>query len=354
MDLVNLRLNRIVVHVVPARSSSNPDNPASPVYGNSIIDLGLEGNDMLTQRIMSAIGEQSSAVEMNVVDIAEDGTFSKAASLVRTSDESRFVSTTKKIANNLARVQTHNKIPDSVLLIGTGKTGKAANPVIVIIKAETQDGFNLLTDDGDVQMELVRELFLTPNQKLYKVGLYVEEQHDEDKSPVEQLTNYSALVYDSNLRRSQDAARYFYSGFLGCQFGDSSKVQTRSFYSASQDTIDELSLSAAKQSDYKSHLYSYLKSQSRQIQTEEFANEYLEEEHRLDYVDLMEERGVSNQGFIKDLSLIESDLKNRSIKFTNGMYVRGQFEVFKEGVVIQEEKTEYTVLRINGAVEKQE
>lgn len=350
MDLSNLRFQRVTVHFISQKSASGPNR--SPDYGTGLIDLGRSAMDILTQRVTEVMGNPSFSVEMNVHRDGSESTFQCAAPLIRASDPD-FLRASCRIADNLNDAQQRSNIPDSVLLVATGMAGNSQNNIVALVKAETQDGFSFSTEEGDIQVDFIRDLFLTKDQKLYKVGLFVESRKDSVGESLRSVSDFDVLVYDSNLRRSSNAAMYFYQTFLGCEYSRSGKQLTKEFFDQHQEYLDKLDVDSERRKDLKTHLYSYLKSERDLIYTTEFANEYLPEENRASYLEYMEQHDVPERAIKKDLALVKSSLKNRQIRFRNGVTIRARADNFDEKVQIEEEGLNSTLVRVFEGIEEQ-
>lgn len=350
MDLSNLRLNRIAVHYIPRKSASDPD--IDPEYGDELIDLGQGALDTLTRRVTEVLGNPSFSVEMEIHEDGHESTFQRSAPLIRAGEQD-FLEGSQDIADNLNAAQQRSNIPDSVLLVASGSVGAAQNNTVAVVKAETQDGFSFYTTEGEIQIEFVRDLFLTEDQKLYKVGLLIETAEESVGEDLRSTEDFEVLVYDSNLRQSSDAAKYFYQTFLGCEYARSGKQLTKEFFERHQQYFDTLDIDSERRKDLKTHLYSYLKSERDLIHTAEFANEYLSDNRRASYLEFMDEHDVPDRGIEKDLSLVESSLRNRQIRFKNGVTLRAKADNFDEKVQVEEEESESTLVRVFGEIEEQ-
>jgi hypothetical protein len=102
-------------------------------------------------------------------------------------------------------------------------------------------------------------------------------------------------------------------------------------------------------------LRSEVRSNRATIQTERFANDYLEESFRGEYINYMARNGVPQTSFSKSLEYIQSRLRRpQQIRFRGGVKVTAPSDQLHQLVTVQEEHAEYTILRINGAIESQE
>ena len=350
MDLSNLRFSRIAVHYIPRKSASDTDQ--DPEYGDELIDLGQGARDILTRRVTEVLGNPSFSVEMDVLEYGEESTFQESAPLIR-ADERNFIDGSCNIADHLNNAQQSSNIPSSVLLVAGGHVGTDQNNAVALIKAETQDGFSLYTSEGDIRVEFIDDLFLTPDQKLYKVGLFVEIEEESLGDPLRSTEDFEVLVYDSNLRQRGDAAKYFYRTFLGCDYAKSGKQLTKSFFQQHQKYFDTLDVDSDERKDLKTHLYSYLKLDQDYISTTDFADNYISAERRPSYMQFMTEHDLPEGAIEKDLSLVESSLKNRQIRFGNGVVLRAQADNFDEKVQVEDEEPDATVVRVLAEIEEQ-
>ena len=67
----------------------------------------------------------------------------------------------------------------------------------------------------------------------------------------------------------------------------------------------------------------------------------------------MEQHDVPERAIEKDLSLVESRLKNRRIRFGNGVTIQGRADNFEQKVQVEEEEEEDTLVRIFASIEDQ-
>lgn len=350
MDLSNLRLSRIAAHYIPRKSASDRDQ--DPNYGEELIDLGQSAQDILTRRVTEVLGNPSFSVEMDILDDGEESTFQESVPLIR-GDEQSFIDRSCNIADHLNAAQQSSNIPGSVLLVAGGYVGADQNNVVALVKAETQDGFSLYTSEGNIRVDFIDDLFLTPDQKLYKVGLLVEVEENSLGDPLRSTEDFEILVYDSNLRQRGDAAKYFYRTFLGCDYARSGKQLTKSFFQQHQEYFDTLDIDSEERKDLKTHLYSYLKLDQDYISTTDFADNYISGERRPSYMQFMREHDLPERAIEKDLSLVESSLKNRQIRFRNGVVLRARADNFDEKVQVEDEEPDATVVRVLAEIEEQ-
>ncbi|EJE7236814.1 hypothetical protein CF069_03855 [Clostridium botulinum] len=349
--LENLNVGRIMIHQVYKRNADK--SVKEPLYNNTLTELDDTGIFTFSQRIIQAIGNDAHSVEMQVYKSSEESTFSIAKQLIGTNDE-KFIDISKKIAYNLAIAQNTRRIPEGIVVIFDGTIGKDSNKFIGIMKAEMHEGFKLSNNPAGLSLDFIRNLVLTPQQKFYKIGMYINLPSNKSND----ISDYICFVYDNNLGKgiNSEAAQYFYDGFLGCKFKNNNKFLTKQFYTETKDFINRLSnVSDEEKVELNYALYTYTKlDQKKLISIKDFCDSYLKSELKDDYINYMESKKFPATNIAKDLSLIESSLKNRKIKFSNNIKLTAPSDNFKNEVEINEIENGFTEIKIKGHIVSQE
>lgn len=348
--LENLRINRIVAHDVFRRGPGQ--QVQTPNYSSTLHALRGAGLTELQVRITEAVGHRSYCVEVEVEDDAANKTPDCCARLIG-ADEATFLTLSKQIADNLNAAQAHPSIGDSVLVVADGTRGVHNKPVVVLIKAEMQAGFSIEDTDGTRQLQFLEDLFLTKDQKFYKVGVFFAEPLAEGETEWE-AGSLDALVYDQNLSRGHEIARYFFRDFMGCDLAGTAKRMTKEFYEAVINYVDHSNMSAVEKVDLTDALHVYLKSASGMISAREFEVQHVPENVRGEFDAAMASANVQEGMFRKDTALVDSKLKKRVIYFENGIQVsipsgddEDRYEVRTNG------NEQETVLAIHSGIKKQ-
>lgn len=364
----NLKIKRIIAHEIFKRKDDRSIDP--PDYTNEVIELGVKGTITLRDRIIKALGNGSYSLELEIEKTDDQSTFFHASKALE-QDDTGFIDSSKKIAELLAEAQNSRRIPGGVILIIDGTIGTSNNRFLIIIKAETQEGFRKIKEDGHLKLQFISDLFLTPKEKLYKIGIFIEdtptEQTEKDSS------NYSAYVYDHNMQRFEDAlaAQYFYKDFLGCEFKQTEKMVTRDYYFHTKQFIEELEIENDKKLDMMDSLVSELKkNQNQLINPREFADTILgiaileddESQGKEDnaqiqkelaeakdnYFAYLKKNNVPDNSFQKDVTLIKPKINTRRLVFSSDIKIIGPSEDFNHAVEFIEQNDGYTTLRIRG------
>jgi len=351
IDLQGLSVQRIIVHHVFKRDENR--QPVAPRYGTSLVQLPPEALYAFQIRITEALGHRSHGLEMSISNDATNSFFQRGAAALRANDTD-FISITSDLVLELARIQANKDLSASKLIFITGRAGSGSLPYLAVIKAELQDGFAEANDT----LEYLRDLFLTPSQRLYKIGfLHNLATNPPSGSGMYNPDDYEAYLFDHllNMNETRNAAHYFYSTFLGMEICSSNKRLTQEFFENTRTFINTLETDQDQKIALLESLRSELRSNRATIQTERFANDYLEESFRGEYINYMARNGVPQTSFSKSLEYIQSRLRRpQQIRFRGGVKVTAPSDQLHQLVTVQEEHAEYTILRINGAIESQE
>lgn len=338
----NLSINRLIVHEVTQRKES--DNPGAISFGSGLIRLKPDARDTLVKRMVDALGSQSHCVEMELCDSGRDSVHSIVRRLLAAKDP-LFRTTSRRLPMKLSLAQISRQIPGGVLVVITGTTGEAALDYCAIIKAEVHAGFHKRAQNNQVSAEFLADLFLTPQQKLYKIGMFIRNGN-----------GFSIFVYDHNMTKAEtsQAAKYFYEGFLGCKIAESSSAQTQNFFLYAREFINDLDADPAQKMDYQDAIYTYLRNENNSVvSVGEFSSEHLKPEHQDRFVAHMRNSGFPEISVVKDLSLLGNKLKRRVMRFSTGVSLIRKSGLLRDVVRIVSSTNEQTTLVIAGRMENQ-
>jgi len=352
-QFANLLINRVIVHQVFERTETREIQ--IPRYNNSLANLDTNALIILQNRIIDVLGHNSHSVEMEIVRTPDGDTFSIAAKMLDTDDQ-EFILKSQNIAYRLAEAQTARNIPGGVVVVFDGTVGSNSDRYIGFIKAEIHEGFSLRQNSEQLLLELLSDLCLTPQQKLYKIGMFIEKESATEPNAPRTAEQFNAYVYDQNMNvtTTAGAAIYFYESFLGCKFSPSDKRWTMDFHSHTKDYIDNLNVPDEKKVELQSALHSYLKvSQSNVVDVSAFGDEYLTPEQKDDYCSYMEANEFPSHAVAKDISLIQNKLKKRQITFSSNVSLSAPSDNFDELVEIIGHEGTKTTLRIEGFIKGQ-
>ena len=235
-----------------------------------------------------------------------------------------FVVFSKTIAQHLYDTQD-GKMSDGLLAIVDCLLGYV--PALGILKLERIRG----THADQVQIEGKYTFDLSTVQ-----NLILHERYRLFKAAILQIENDTivGMVRDNQIgRHSGSVASFFLTNFLGCMLREEPRVCTKRFYESAESFINELNVSGDLKARYAQHLVSELCSNRAHVSASRFAEEYLEEDHRMLFVRHIKQAHIPD-AFVKDTSLISRHLRTMIMEFRHGVTISAKQEVFKEHVSI--------------------
>jgi hypothetical protein len=351
IDLANLKIDKFVIHTVPMRTAQR--TPAQPIYAKKVIKLPPEAAASVQVRITEALGKSSHSIEVTFAEHGAHGFGQIGASLMHYPD-ARFLTESRQLADKLAKAQVNRDLAASKLLVATGKAGAGGKRFLLAIKAEMQDGF---AENAENDLDHLTELFLTPSQKLFKMGIMSEEHAAKPEDGLYNLDNYAVRLFDHLLTATEtrDAAHYFYSLFMGVEPVVSDKRLTRDFYEKTRAFVNNSQLPQEKKVDLLEALRVDLKSKSAVIHVKTFADNHMDKAERDSYIAHMREEGFPRTAVTKDTDFVKSRLNRKQrIRFQHGVELSAPPDKLHELVTIDNAAAGKTIITIHGGIEYQE
>ena len=351
-----MEIDRIVAHTVFSRGTDKQLIP--PRTTNALIELDVESNDLIQRRITEALASASHGLEVTIADSSETSFLQTGALMIHASDTD-FIQKSKWLASKLAEAQTNPRWPGGILILISGKIGALSNHFLAAIKAETEKGFNVVESKDSISLELIKNMLLSPTQKLYKIGMLLEVKYQNpDKDNGYALDNYRAFLFDHLLTATETkpAAAYFYNAFLGMDILGSSKYKTRLFYEETKKYINKLPIGDDEKNHLREALRVELRSQKGTILLLDFAKNHIPKEYRSDYVKVISGKGFPDHAVSKDTEYIKAKLRRpRKVLFSTGVTIQvPSKQDLGEHVIIGDQENEYTSVKIKGVVADQE
>jgi hypothetical protein len=313
MDLLNLEVARVILHEVKRRTD---DQIPPPDYGIELEELDEAALEELRLRVVAAMSRSDRCMQMAIRDCGPQSMTQLAARLVGSDDE-LFVGQSRGVADLLAVAQKSRGIPGGVTVVFSGTVGVPTRRFLAVIKAEVHAGFTREQHNGRLVLKYLDKLLLTPSMKLYKIGFFVE----ADPAAADLSLGWQAYIYDDAMtpKDKYGAAHYFYEGFLGLAFPESSARQTKQFHDWTKTYIHQLNVPEEDKVTLHNALVTYLKAdQSPTVNVQTFADTYLgDAELRDTYRTFMAEKGFPRHAVPKDLADVSRSLKTRRITFRN-------------------------------------
>ncbi|MGJ7544333.1 nucleoid-associated protein [Variovorax sp. LT1R16] len=337
MSFENLSIGRLIIHEIFARGADKALVP--PNYGGQLLELPQDARDALQARITNALGKSSHGVEMSIRDNGADSTWNRAKEIVEAQgNDVRFVNLSQNIASKLAVAQSNRTIPGGIVVVIEGTCGNPSRSFMCVIKAEPHGGFTKRQAGQNLTLEYIKDLILTPQAKLYKIGAFL--RADQAAATVQQPTNgWKAFLFDDLITQGNklSAAQYFYESFLGLEFPSNSAFQTKQFHALTKDFIRNANVDTEKKIDLLNALTTYLKTdQSATIQVDAFSQNYLGDAALQDaYTAYMEQKNFPETAIHKDLSEVQSQLRLRKLTFGHDIKLTAPADQFENYVRIE-------------------
>lgn len=353
IDFNNLLVNRLIIHTINPKQDGQ--DSATVDASNEISEIDHSVLEIIRSRLIDAAGRNSKAFELDIED-TNPGSFFDLSSIISELDDAAFLHRTIEIAELLADSQRKISIPGGYLLILDCLDNESNLPVIIVIKAEPHEALQFSIDGGHTQVSVLHKVFLSPSQKLYKIGITYKKADVESDSVSEQ---FGCFLYDDQFRADTHPAEYFYKDFLGFTVGNNAKIQSQRFYDKTQNFI----LANVEDFETKSLLVSALKNEFSIIQNDtvnpiNFANTYIPIEQGLRDAYIGEVCQELPFAIVKDNSLIRTKLAKRKIDFPSNINLIGPEENFDSRVEIisdentlqnlEADSTNYTIVKISG------
>jgi hypothetical protein len=302
----SLEYKRAIIHKILERQ---PQDACSLVEEtDEIISFTPRMTMMLTQRLLDAMGRKGKGFYLEIWDVAPSSFYNTCHNLHRKNDAD-FITASKHLATKLAGLQTQGVIPDSYLLFieAVDRTYQNGSPVYIAIKTEPHEA---LKHTGNV-VEVLDGLFLSPSQKLYKVGMLFEDENFERPAPNDR---YAGYLFDELFGGKSNLAKYFYEKFLGFSAKHNGALQSKDFY----DLTHGLIMGKASVED-RERLLDALKSVftvdvSPIIRPSDFGEHFISDPL---FKGHFTAKVVNNLpgSFLKDNTLINTALKNKKVSF---------------------------------------
>jgi hypothetical protein len=176
---------------------------------------------------------------------------------------------------------------------------------------------------------------LTAQTKLYKVGLFLE---PAVASAEEFPSGWDAHIYDETLTVANryGAAKYFYDGFLGLAFPESSARQTKEFYEFTKTFIQSIDKPEEEKIVLHNALVTYLRAdQLPTVGIASFGDTYLgDADERDSYRAFMVGKGFPEAAVNKDTTDVVAAIKLRRLNFASKVRISGPADSFDQLVSV--------------------
>lgn len=349
IDFNTLSINRAIMHSIIARVPQR--DSATTDYSSDLLVLSPDVSETILKRLVDAAGKESRAFELEISNTLPNSFYDYCKGL-KLLDNDEFISTTCEIADLLAESQKRTSIPGGYLIIIEGKEVNTNLARYIVIKAELHEALHQVKIDGVTSLEVLDQIFLSPSQKLYKIGALYEIEGGDNN-----IENFGCFIFDDQFRADGSPAEYFYKDFLGFSVGNNAKIQSRRFYDKTEDFIkSKITDQTTKYDLLKVLKLEFTTNQNSLITPSEFARTFMPSECIDSY--LYEVVGELPPSFPKEEVLIKSRLRKKKIDFPSNINIIGPDENFDDNVdfIVDNEALKrlnaqdgnYTIIKIAG------
>jgi nucleoid-associated protein YejK len=310
MIFENLQVGRISIHEVYQRDADR--RRKEPSCADALETLGPAAVTQFKQRVTAALSAEGKSLQMKIVKFDTSSHLHDVREMVNAND-AKFLDQSKHVPNRLADVQMHQNIPGGVVLVFDGTVGAQNYKYVGVIKAEKQSGFRRRRDRNTTLTEFLDDLFLTPAQRLYKVGVFVEVSSGQNAP-----NGWDAFVFDTNISKShrEAAALYFYDAFLGCGLMEDGAYETARFFDLTKEFVRKSDLSRDKKQDLVDALHTFVKAETSSTFTaNEYAQQYLPTATQDAFNEFLGAHRFPLRAVVRDVTQMGNRLRRRRFRF---------------------------------------
>lgn len=327
INFYELTFRRVILHEISAKQTGMEH--AIVVPEQNLFMLSQDVEDLIKERLTKASQSNSKAFELEIED--HQPFFSHVFGMKKQNNEG-FIRASIDIAHSLAEAQTKSSIPSGFLMIieGFNEQGKS---VYIALKAELHTALRYEMKDQKSYLQLFDDIFLTPSQKLFKIGIIYErsEIHEEAKYP---NNEFGSFFYDSQFTVDSKPAEYFWKDFLGFSISKNAKIQSKRFYDSTENFIKTyVETSDEKKGLIEALKQEFLSNDESDMHPNDFAKLYFQDPAVQDaYAN--EVATYLPAAIEKDPSLIKAKLDKKKITFPNNIVINGPERTFDYAVEI--------------------
>ncbi|TGE03330.1 nucleoid-associated protein [Hymenobacter fodinae] len=276
---------------------------------DELLDFTYDLQQLILSRLQAALGRKGKGFYLEIADSAPSSFFGQCVDLEKVNDPT-FLKRSQNIAHLLAGSQNRSNIKAGDLYVIEAVDSSYQNsPVYIVIKAEPHEGVRR----NKKSLEHLKDIVLSPSQKLYKVGVLYKDENEGKTYPND---SFSAYLFDEQFGSgSQTLSSYFYKEFLRFDYTNNGPIQTKIFYDKTRDFIDKNIKDEDKREELGEALRVLLKTDNAQyIRPKEFAQHYLETDEQQALFNATVSRDFPPM-VEKNSQLVDFSLKTRKIRF---------------------------------------
>lgn len=329
INFVHSKFNRLILHRVLKKL--NGEEHSQVKLEDQLIEADEDVQKIIKERLAEACGKQSRSFRL-FIDKHSEKSFYGLTHDVHDLNEEDFIQRSKQIAHLLGRSQRRSVNGGYLILIEVeSHTGRKA---IVAIKAELQKAFATRTDleTNKKQIEVLNDLFLSPNNKFFKIGYIYEEENGDESHPNDK---WAAIIFDDQFSVRKAPADYFIADFLGFTLERNAKFMNREYYQKTRKLIESnLHSTVDEKRDSIKALNTVFKDQTQQIDPIEFSQRFLPEVFKEDYAQIILSDKRFDRPFARNTELVKNELNKKIMVFAKKIKIQGPEEDFDDVVQI--------------------
>lgn len=351
LNLSFLEIKRIVMHHINSKGAGN--GYVGPLCSDNIIEASTQTLDIFSKRVSKSLGHRSHGIQLSFHNTGPGSFFQKSVDLMDGCDD-LFLKTSKDVAESLSQAQRSKSLAASKLIVISGVTSEDQVPFAAVIKADMQDALTEKIEGTKTTLTVLTEIFLSENQRLYKIGFVQKNSNLGCKDFPE---HYSVHLFDHLMTgtESRSAAIYFYSDFLGADVEKSDRRRTQDFYEKTIEFINSQPIQRDEKNDLVDALRAELRSNEATFSVVGFSEKHFPDAMKIDYIDFMDGLKFPTHTITKDTEYIKNKLKRRQkMIFSTGVRLTTPPDQMRQLVNVETTVDGFTTIKIKGEVESQE
>lgn len=305
------KMNRMIIHRVPATKVGEKD-AEKPDLSAAAVDLTPDLKTFFSRRISATMTERAAGVEQNL------SSPSKVPEEIKEliGDENKLVDISRTLAAQLHTVQTGVN-SDGLLVIARGsvtrtKTKKSA-PAVLVMKLKTAEGTNVRKNGDVYEPQLLRDLMLTDDTKVFKAAVLAQDSGD-----------LIGVVSDEQVRLG---AKMFREDYLGMMRTEDSATQTQKYFRAVETWVDESVSDGETRRRYLSSLKVQVFSHKQELDPTQFIQDHIDKPHRDPLRKYLRESNVKLTKFERNDRLLAPKDQRMQLVTTKGVRITAEADL---------------------------